>query len=123
MDLETGVDVRNVAARLRRATAVVAATGYRPRLPRMVAGGVPVPLLASTGGPSVDGECRVLTARGKPFDRVLSLGLASGFVPSGEMGGEPSFRGHTNGVWLYQHHIGRRVHRGVRRVLEARGRR
>jgi hypothetical protein len=92
-------------------------------MPSVHVDGRAVPLLASAGGPSVDDSCRLMTADGAPLGRVFSLGLASGFVPSGEMGGEPSFRGHTNGVWLYQHHIGRRVHRGIRQVLEVRGRR
>jgi hypothetical protein len=33
------------------------------------------------------------------------------------MGGEPSFRGHTNGVWLYQHHIGAQVYDEIGAVL------
>jgi hypothetical protein len=121
LHLDARADAGELAARVRRATVVVAATGYRPRLPPVTADGFPVPLRGASGGPSVDDACRIVTARGAPLPRVFSLGLASGFVPSGEMGGEPSFRGHTNGVWLYQHHIGRRVHRGIREVLESRG--
>jgi hypothetical protein len=102
-----------VRARIRRATLVVAATGYRPRLPRVLRDGREIPLLASRGGPSVDERCRLLDADSRPIDRLFSLGMASGFVPSGSMGGEPSFRGHTNGVWLYQHHIGASVHAGI----------
>jgi hypothetical protein len=108
-------------ARLRRATLVVAALGYRPRMPPVLRGGAAVALRAEAGGPSVDDRCRLLSADGSPIERVFSLGLASGFVPSGEMGGEPSFRGHTNGVWLYQHHIGARVHRGIHEVLAGMG--
>jgi hypothetical protein len=118
--LDTTTDIGAVRSQIRRATVVVAATGYRPRLPRVFRAGQEIPLLASRGGPSVDERCRLLTADSTPIDRVFSLGMASGFVPSGTMGGEPSFRGHTNGVWLYQHHIGKCVKGGIDEVL-ARG--
>jgi len=74
-------------------------------------------LAGDAGRPSVDGDCRLVTADGAPVPRLFSLGLASGFLPSGEMGGEPSFRGHTNGVWLYQNRIGARVLAGLEAVL------
>jgi hypothetical protein len=118
--LETD-DGAEIVARLRRATLVVAAVGYRPRMPRVVCSGAAIALKADEGGPSVDDRCRLLSAEGTPIRRVFTLGLASGFIPSGDMGGEPSFRGHTNGVWLYQHHIGARVHREIAAVLERDG--
>jgi hypothetical protein len=53
--------------------------------------------------------CRLLDARSAPITGLFGIGMASGFVPGGSMGGEPSFHGHTNGVWLYQNDIGARI--------------
>jgi hypothetical protein len=32
--------------------------------------------------------------------------LAAGFVPHGKLGGEASFRGQANGLWLWQSDVG-----------------
>jgi hypothetical protein len=32
--------------------------------------------------------------------------LAAGFVPYGKLGGEKSFRGQANGLWLWQNDVG-----------------
>ena len=53
----------------------------------------------------VDDEARVIDDRGRIVPGLFGIGLASGYVPAGE----PSFRGHTNGVWLYQHDTGEKV--------------
>ena len=70
-----------------------------------------------------------LTPHGRPFiqskdnahdhttadataDAVANLwfmGLSSGFQPSAQLGGEPSFTGSMDGIWLYQHDIGAQV--------------
>ena len=64
---------------LDNADLVIAALGYRPRaLPVFNESGRPVPL----------------------------LGLAAGFVPHGKLGGEPSFKGQANGLWLWQSDVG-----------------
>jgi predicted oxidoreductase len=70
-----------------------------------------VPLFADNGHRSrlVDGQCRLLDADAQPIPGAYGLGLASGFVPHGSMGGEPSFDGQTNGLWLYQNDVGARV--------------
>ena len=91
------------------ADVVVAALGYRPRpLPIIGRDGTPLHLLASTGPqmPLVDKECRVLDAGGDPVPQLFGIGLAAGFVPSGRLGGEVSFRGQANGLWLWQHDVG-----------------
>jgi hypothetical protein len=51
---------------------------------------------------------------------VFSLGLASGFVPHGDMGGEASFIGQQNSSWLYQNDIGQTVYRSVQNCLSRR---
>ena len=88
---------------------VVAAMGYRPNaLPVLDRAGAPVALLAQGGPqlPLVDGQCRVLDAAGRPLPGLFGIGLAAGFVPRGALGGEPSFRGQANGLWLWQNDVG-----------------
>ena len=61
---------------------------------------------SSLAAPMVDRDCRVLDAAGTPIANVMGLGLSAGFVPHGTLGGEPSFRGQTNGIWLWQNGVG-----------------
>jgi hypothetical protein len=37
---------------------------------------------------------------------MYAIGLGSGFIPTDSLGGEKSFKGHTNGIWYYQNIIG-----------------
>jgi dTDP-4-amino-4,6-dideoxygalactose transaminase len=94
---------------LARADVVIAATGYRPRaLTLFDRAGDEIVLAcrSAAGGPLVDRRCRVLDAAGQPVRGVYGIGLAAGFVPSGRLGGEPSFRGAANGLWLWQNDVG-----------------
>ena len=94
---------------LDQADLVVAAMGYRPHaLAVLDKLGAPVQLLAHTGPqqPLVDGHCQVLDAAGDPLAGLFGIGLAAGFRPSGALGGEPSFRGQANGLWLWQNDVG-----------------
>lgn len=91
------------------ADVVVAALGYRPRAILVLdENGKPTPLFADTSpqSPLVDAQCRVLDAGGAPLPGLLGIGLAAGFVPRGRLGGEPSFRGQANGLWLWQNDVG-----------------
>ncbi|MES2336697.1 MAG: DegT/DnrJ/EryC1/StrS family aminotransferase [Pseudomonadota bacterium] len=95
---------------LDRADLVVAALGYRPRaLPLEDAAGQPIALAAQAGGDMVDSGCRVLGADGRAIPGLYGIGLAAGFVPSGGLGGEKSFRGQANGLWLWQNDVGRLI--------------
>jgi hypothetical protein len=88
---------------------VVAAFGYRPNaLQLMDHQQQPIPLYAKTSpsAPLVDDECRVLNANGQPVPNVYGIGLAAGYRPRGKFGGEPSFSGQANGLWLWQNGIG-----------------
>jgi hypothetical protein len=49
---------------------------------------------------------------------VFGIGLGTGFKPSPGMGGEPSFRGQANSLWLYQNDIGGVVYRGVQACIQ-----
>lgn len=95
--------------RIDAADLVIAALGYRPNALQLHdVQGSPIALFASRGPSArlVDGECRVLDQYGDPLPGVFGIGLAAGFVPHGRLGGEPSFSGQANGLWLWQNDIG-----------------
>ena len=97
---------------LDEADLVVAAFGYRPHaLTLMDAAGRSIRLHADgpIRGAMVDDHCRVIDADGVPVPGVYGIGLAAGFVPSGALGGEKSFRGQANGLWLWQNDVGRLI--------------
>jgi Pyridine nucleotide-disulphide oxidoreductase len=88
---------------------IIAAFGYRPHaLPVLDEEGSRVQLHSETNPQArlVDNHCRVMDAEGKPLPRLFAIGLAAGFVPYGKLGGEPSFRGQANGLWLWQSDVG-----------------
>jgi hypothetical protein len=103
----TGDDDVTARAALEQADLVVAALGYRPfAMPLFGADGAPLALAADEGRPMVDRHCRVTGADGVPLGGVYGIGLAAGFVPWGPLGGEPSFSGQANGLWLWQNDVG-----------------
>ena len=104
-----GPDDAGAVRLLDGADLVIAALGYRPRaLPVHGRDGRPITLLSQTGPqqPLVDGQCRVLDGDGRPVPGLFGIGLGAGFVPRGRLGGEASFRGQANGLWLWQHDVG-----------------
>jgi hypothetical protein len=112
------------AAALRRqlddAALIIPAFGYRSRtVPVFDASGRRVPLHADFGGPAVGPDARLLREDGQPLANLFGIGLGTGYRPTGEMGGEPSFSGQANSLWLYQNHIGGVVHQGIQRCLAA----
>lgn len=118
----TGDNDAAMQAELRQADVVIGALGYRPRaLPLFDAEGRRIALIADHPGRPrlVDQQCRVLDAEGRPLPGVYGLGLASGHVPDGALGGEASFSGKANGLWLWQNDIGRMI---VDQILAERAR-
>jgi hypothetical protein len=102
---------------------IVTAFGYAPRtIPIYDATGRRLALQADEGGPAVDDDARILLRNGRALPNVFAIGLGSGYRPHGPMGGEPSFRGQANSLWLYQNDIGGKVYAGVQNYLEASGR-
>lgn len=103
----TGDDDAAARETIARADLVIAALGYRPRaLPVADMQGVPIALAAQRGGDLVDRHCRVLDSSGAPVPGLYGIGLAAGFVPWGKLGGEASFSGQANGLWLWQNDVG-----------------
>jgi hypothetical protein len=92
---------------LQQADVIIPALGYKPRtIPLYDCTGKKIELSAESGGSLVNRNCELLDLKGKAVPRVYGIGLASGFVPSGNLGGEPGFYGQTNGLWLYQNGVG-----------------
>ena len=93
---------------LDEADVIIGCLGYRPRgLAVLDVMGRPVPLLADqAGGALVSRGCGILDADGREIPGLYGIGLAAGFRPSGTMGGERSFRGQANGLWLWQNDVG-----------------
>lgn len=117
-----GEDDSQAAKLLETADLVIGALGYRPHaLPLFDVDGARIPLAAHAPGRPrlVDQECRVITADGRPVPHAYGIGLAAGFVPSGALGGEPSFKGKANGLWQWQNQVGQLI---VDQLLEARAR-
>ncbi|GAA0677005.1 dTDP-4-amino-4,6-dideoxygalactose transaminase [Sphingomonas insulae] len=89
---------------------VVGALGYRPRaMPLFDVDGAPLALAHHEGRPMVDRHCRILDAADRPVPGAYGIGLSAGFVPWGRMGGEASFRGQANGLWLWQNDVGQMI--------------
>jgi Pyridine nucleotide-disulphide oxidoreductase len=104
-----GVDDAASFEILDNADLVIAALGYRPRaLPVFDQEGRAVTLHSETTPQArlVDNYCRVMDASGTPLPHLFAIGLAAGFVPYGKLGGEKSFRGQANGLWLWQNDVG-----------------
>ncbi|RYY25454.1 MAG: aminotransferase DegT [Sphingomonadales bacterium] len=108
----TGDDDATAAATLDNADIVIGALGYRPHaLPLFAADGGRIPLGAHAPGRPrlVDQQCRVMDIDGHPVPGAYGIGLAAGFVPSGRLGGEKSFKGKANGLWLWQNDVGQLI--------------
>ncbi len=104
----------DIEALLERADLVIPALGYRPRgLTLQGRDGLRIRLAGDEREPMVDDRCRVLDRRGEVLPGVFGIGLAAGFRTSGALGGEPSFRGQTNSLWLWQHEVGALVASGL----------
>ena len=109
LDAATEADA---AAALDSADIVIGALGYRPHaLPLRDAAGQPIALSADAPGRPrlIDQQCRVIDADGAPLPGAYGIGLAAGFVPEGALGGERSFKGKANGLWLWQNDVGQLI--------------
>jgi hypothetical protein len=104
------IDERELTRLLEESAVIIPAFGYRPAvIPLFDESGRPIELSATKDGPLVDRNCRVMDSCGNALPGLFGIGLASGFVPWGKLGGEPGFRGQTNGLWLYQNGVGEMI--------------
>ncbi len=98
---------------------IVPAFGYRSTtIPVYDAQHRRLTLAGDVGHPvSVGQDARLLLADGGRLSNIFALGLGTGYRPTGSMGGERSFDGQQNSLWLMQNDIGRVVYEGVRECL------
>jgi dTDP-4-amino-4,6-dideoxygalactose transaminase len=105
-----GDDDLAARALIERADLVIGALGYRPlSLPLFASDGTPLALAWQAGRPMVDKHCRLLDAQDRPVPGAYGIGLSAGFVPWGPLGGEASFTGQANGLWLWQNDVGQMI--------------
>lgn len=95
---------------LDEAGAIVVATGYQARLPvlRHENGGELVAAV-SESGTVVDPAGHLVDIDGRAHPRLLAYGLGAGQGVSADVGGEPGYDRRADGVWLYQHDVGRLI--------------
>jgi len=106
------------------AALIVPAFGYRARtVPVFDVRGRRIALNADRGGQAVNSDSRLLDAGGKPLANLFGIGLGNGYRPLASMGGEASFTGQLNSLWLYQNDVGRVVYQGIGPSVRQSGRR
>lgn len=99
-------------ARLRKtledATVIISAAGHQARaVPVLDENGNEIDVLRDNdGGYHVDSRARLFDAQGDVLPGLLAYGIGAGFRPTPETGGEPSYRGRIDSLWLYQNTIG-----------------
>jgi hypothetical protein len=117
--LESQMSSLQMRRLLDEAALIVPAFGYQAStIPVFDVQGRKLRLKADHGGPAVGRDARLLLADGGSIPNIFGIGLGADYRPWGHMGGEPSFEGQTNGLWLYQNYIGAVVHQGVRQCLD-----
>jgi hypothetical protein len=86
---------------------VVFANGYSmPEVPVCNANNTPVALHGHYTDRYVDQQSRLLDVTGNPIPGLYAAGLSSGYSPVELLGGEASYSGKENSVWLCQHMLG-----------------
>ncbi len=99
-------DFEEIESALDSADIIVASFGYQFNMPLFFdAKGIVISFLGTDTKHWVDRNCNVLNSIGDAIPNLFAVGLASGFVPKGQLGGESSFEGQTNGIWYYQNVI------------------
>ena len=91
---------------LSNASCIISALGYEfSAIPVNDEAGNRIAMLGESTGHWVNEKCELLDSKNQPVDNLYAVGLATGFVPKGNLGGEESFNGQTNGLWYYQNDI------------------
>lgn len=99
---------------LKAASIIVLAYGYQWNMvPFFDAGGKEIHLWGIKTNCWVNDNCELLEENGRVIPNVFATGMATGFLPKGALGGEPSFEGQTNGIWYYQNAIAELIMRNM----------
>jgi hypothetical protein len=90
------------------AVLVVAAIGYAARVPEIVdADGKKISLHSNFGQLTTNAKGQCSTQEGLLLPEVLAYGLGAGQFTNPDVGGEESFAGRVDGVWLYMNDMGK----------------
>ena len=90
------------------AVLVVAAIGYSARVPEIVdADGKKISLHSNFGQLTTNAKGQCSTQEGLLLPEVLAYGLGAGQFTNPDVGGEESFAGRVDGVWLYMNDMGK----------------
>ena len=99
---------------LENATLIIQAFGYKLSVvPIFNEEGKEIRLKGERTGHWVNDNCELLDENGDAVPNIFASGLATGFIPKGDLGGEPGFQGQTNGIWYYQNAIAGRIIRNL----------
>ncbi len=101
---------------LDEADLIVAAFGYRPRaLPVFGKNGERIKLRCELGAsqPLVNSSSAVLDLSGAPIEGLFGIGLGTGRPWTPDLGGELSFNGQINSLWMWQHNLGEQLVDGL----------
>jgi hypothetical protein len=99
---------------LNDAALIILAFGYEFNIiPIMDKNGNPLKFAGQHTSHWVNDNCELLDENGDVIPNVYASGLATGFIPRGDLGGEPSFSGQTNGLWYYQNVMAGRIIEGI----------
>lgn len=114
---ETPADI--VRRHLKQASAVIACLGYQANLPPVIDHWKREIALQNTPrGLEIDNDGRALLADGQPLDGLFVYGIGSRLLKRSEaIGGERSFQGSADGVWIYQNHGGAVILNALRKTL------
>ncbi|MFZ5779441.1 MAG: hypothetical protein ACOY4R_04425 [Pseudomonadota bacterium] len=107
---------------IEEAALVVPCFGYHSStLPVFDASGERLALQADTGGIAVEDHCRLLASDGTSLHNLFGIGLGTGYRLPASMGGEPSFNGQANSLWLYHNDIGEIIYRAIQELRDGAG--
>ena len=98
-------DEQSLRKLLSTADVIIPAIGYQPDYPPLFDPSGTAIAVGSANGMYVNQQCQILDDEGRAIDHLYGVGLASGYVP--DNGGEPSFNGQTNSIWIYQNPAGK----------------
>ncbi|MEL6962774.1 MAG: hypothetical protein AAFO01_08470, partial [Pseudomonadota bacterium] len=108
-----------VSRHLNQASAVIACLGYQANLPPVVDHWKrEIGLQNTPRGLEIDDDGRALLADGQPLAGLFVYGIGSRLLKrSKAIGGERSFHGSADGVWIYQNHGGGVILNALRKTL------
>ncbi|MEH2155529.1 hypothetical protein [Nostoc sp.] len=103
-------ELKNIETYFNQTSLIIYACGYDSNvIPIFDSEGNEMELLCDHRGSRIDDNGRILLKDGSPLPNILAIGLGAGLKYSDKLGGEKTFKGEINGVWIYQNTIGETI--------------